>query len=82
MCWRELDCTTFVQKPTEFEYKDGCFHLNIEIGERASLRLVYPPHTFLQSLVGAEVVMAAFQAEQAGSASNIHELYPVKALSA
>lgn len=80
MCWRELDCTTFVQKPTRFAWRGGNFHLEIELSESAVLRLVYPPDVFLASLLSAEQTMAEFQAEQIAAASNVHELYPVEKL--
>ena len=82
MCWRELDCTTFVQKPTRFDWRGGNFHLEIELSESAVLRLVYPPDVFLASLLSAEQIMADFQAEQRNRASNVTQLDPVQALTA
>jgi hypothetical protein len=82
MCFRVLDCTMFVQKPTDIEYRDGHFHLAVQIGENATIRLVYSPSVFIASLLAGEVALASFQAEATNAPRNVHELYPVRALTA
>jgi hypothetical protein len=79
--FRNLDATIFVERATEFEWRDGLFHVTNYCGN-SRIQWVYSPHVFLASLLGAEQAMLAYQAEATNAASNVHELYPVKALSA
>lgn len=81
MCWRGIDATIFVERATEFEYRDGLFHVSMHYGESV-IRWVYSPEMFMQSLLGAELAMSAWQTEQMASASNVHQLYPVEKLTA
>jgi hypothetical protein len=81
MCWKGLDATIFVERATDFEYRDGLFHVSSHYGDSV-IRWVYSPEIFLRSLLGAEQAMAAWQADQVTSAGNVSQLYPAGRLSA
>lgn len=59
-----LEAEIWLQEPTRFEYRDGCFHLSDRISAACEIRRCYSVHNFLASMRAANDALAAWQSEQ------------------